>query len=147
MKIKSLFYHNKDLNWQLERTELANLNLLVGASGVGKTRILEAVLDVQRIANGESLSGVLWDIEFMVDGVAYRWQGAFENTRLSRNQTSFQAAIGADQSSKPEILHETLSLSSSQAEIIKRTGSEIVFPPRGREAQSAAESPGEALHF
>ena len=128
MKIKSLFYHNKDLNWQLERTELANLNLLVGASGVGKTRILEAILDVQRIAKGESLSGVEWEIEFLVDEVAYRWQGAFSNTRLSKDRISFWAvARQTDHDLKPKILHETLSLSSSQAEIIKRTGSEIVF--------------------
>lgn len=125
MKIKSLFYHNKELNWQLERTEFANLNLLVGASGVGKTRILEAILDVQRIAKGKSLSGVVWDIEFMVDGVAYRWEGAFSNTRLTRNQTSFPIARRADHESKAQILHETLS--SSQAEIVSRTGSDIVF--------------------
>ncbi|MGB0385980.1 MAG: AAA family ATPase [Ardenticatenaceae bacterium] len=133
MKIKSLFYHNQDLNWQLERTEFANLNLLVGASGVGKTRILEAILDVQRIANGASLSGVAWDIEFMIDGEVYRWEGAFENTRLSRNQTvrqaqgtaSFPTIGGVDHNSKAPILHETLSY--SQAKIVRRTGSEIVF--------------------
>lgn len=133
MKIKNLFYHNKDLNWQLERTEFAHLNLLVGASGVGKTRILEAILDVQRIANGESLSGVEWDIEFLVDEVAYRWQGAFSNTRLSQNPTfrhtqqpAYFVAIGkVDHNPKAQILREELS--SSQSKIIKRTGSEITF--------------------
>ena len=43
MKINNFNFRNNSQNWHLENTYLDNLNLLVGASGVGKTRILKAL--------------------------------------------------------------------------------------------------------
>ena len=39
MKILELEYHDKILDWKLKTSEFSDLNLLVGISGVGKTKI------------------------------------------------------------------------------------------------------------
>ena len=53
------------------------LSLLVGASGVGKTLILKAISDLTRIADGQSINGREWDVEFEEAGVNYNWKGRF----------------------------------------------------------------------
>ena len=56
-----------------------DLNLLVGISGAGKTSILKAISNLKRIANGESINGVKWDVELLTnDHVRYHWLGEFE---------------------------------------------------------------------
>jgi predicted ATPase len=127
MKIKSLSYHNKELNWELEPTEFGRLNLLVGASGVGKTRTLEAILDLQRIAKGKALSGVAWDVKFSVDGEDYRWRGEFEKKGKDANFSHIFSGQELEQNNenKPKILYENLS--SSQDSIVERQDSEIKF--------------------
>ncbi len=78
MKIKSLQYVNNALEWKLEHVEFKHKTLLVGASGVGKTQILKAIMDLRQIASGSSVNGVAWVIEFStLDGSNYRWEGAF----------------------------------------------------------------------
>ncbi|MEM9217404.1 MAG: hypothetical protein AAGD25_24080 [Cyanobacteria bacterium P01_F01_bin.150] len=80
MKIKKLEYYDDAYHWKLDTVEfLENLNLLVGVSGVGKTRILQSINSLRGIANGFSFNGVKWNICF-VDGdqVEYSWSGEFE---------------------------------------------------------------------
>ncbi|MDM8527422.1 hypothetical protein QUF58_04350 [Anaerolineales bacterium HSG24] len=43
MRIKQFSYENKRLGWKLNPVEFSTVNLLVGASGVGKTQILDAL--------------------------------------------------------------------------------------------------------
>ena len=77
MKILSLSYTDNALVWSLEKIVFENLTLLVGASGVGKTQILNSILKLKEIANGESVSGVEWEIEFeTLDKHIFRWTGA-----------------------------------------------------------------------
>lgn len=84
MRIKTLSYIDKTTGWELKPVSFNQLTLLVGASGVGKTRILEAILNLKRIAEGQSLSGVKWRIEFVsVKGTQYIWEGEFEDAGVS----------------------------------------------------------------
>lgn len=79
MKIETFEYHDKSRDWKLEKTSFSDLNLLVGVSGVGKTQILNALLNLKKIAEGESINGVKWDIEFTTnENQQYRWSGEFE---------------------------------------------------------------------
>jgi recombinational DNA repair ATPase RecF len=51
MKINKLEYCDLEYQWQLEAVEFSpNLNLLVGVSGAGKTRILQAIRNLKAIA-------------------------------------------------------------------------------------------------
>jgi len=79
MRILNLTYHYKVWGWQLTPLAFTDLNLLVGASSVGKTQIIKAILDLKQIASGESVSGVSWDISFTIKQTTYRWTGETEN--------------------------------------------------------------------
>lgn len=83
MKIKKLEYYDDEYQWQLEPVDfLQNLNLLVGVSGVGKTRILGAINSLKKIANGASLNGVRWNVCFLTsDDCEYHWSGEFETKK------------------------------------------------------------------
>jgi ABC-type Na+ transport system ATPase subunit NatA len=81
MRIEKLSYHNHVTGWQLAPVEFGSVNLLVGVSGVGKTRILEVILSLKEIIFGidwekQFLNGVEWDITFYTDpDQKYRWSG------------------------------------------------------------------------
>lgn len=80
MYIKSLIYEDQSTDWKLELIEFKPLTLLVGVSGVGKTQILKALLNLQRISRGSSLNGLKWEIDFTTStGHDCKWSGAFEN--------------------------------------------------------------------
>ena len=78
MKINQLSYYDHKRQWRLEPIQFSELNLLVGVSGVGKTRILKAILDLKKISEGESLNGIEWDIQFTHENNQYHWSGQFE---------------------------------------------------------------------
>lgn len=80
MNIQSFVYKDNAIEWQLEPITFKPLTLLVGASGVGKTRILQAILNLKKIVKGASLNGIEWNIKFSTRlGHFYEWQGCFEN--------------------------------------------------------------------
>ena len=80
MKITKIEYEDKEYKWRFEPICLySTLTLLVGISGVGKTRILQSIYNLKKIANGASLNGVKWNIEFTDDKQQeYCWTGEFE---------------------------------------------------------------------
>lgn len=78
MKIERFEYHDKANGWELEETEFSNLTLLVGVSGAGKTKILDSLLNLKKIAGGESIEGAEWDAHFFLDdGTPVHWAGSF----------------------------------------------------------------------
>ncbi|MEG3936287.1 MULTISPECIES: AAA family ATPase [unclassified Microcoleus] len=82
MRIKKLAFWDNLREWRFEPIYFSNLALLVGVSGVGKTQILQGILRLKEIANGESSNGLGWDITFStVNNVEYRWQGQFETKK------------------------------------------------------------------
>ena len=48
MYIKSLIYEDQSTDWELKSISFKQLTLLVGASGVGKTQILKALLNLKK---------------------------------------------------------------------------------------------------
>jgi ABC-type dipeptide/oligopeptide/nickel transport system ATPase component len=86
MKIHQFEYQDHEYQWKLEPVKfLPHINLLVGISGVGKTEILKAIRRLNKIANGASLNGVEWNIEFSTsDNVNYHWQGRFEVHQITQ---------------------------------------------------------------
>lgn len=78
MRIQSFYYIDREENWEIEPISFKNLTLLVGASGVGKTRILQSIRNMQRIAKGIPMNGVEWKIDFSIENDTYSWEGRFE---------------------------------------------------------------------
>ena len=74
--IKRFQYENLATGWKLEPVEFGALNLLVGPSGVGKTRILQSLLDAQKVAfNGlqGQVSGA-WTLDLEHQGRVMSWK-------------------------------------------------------------------------
>lgn len=79
MKFKSISATDKVSGWNVENIQFNSmLTLLVGASGVGKTRMLNLINGLCQIAQGNSFNGTKWKVEFEQDGHKYVWEGEFE---------------------------------------------------------------------
>lgn len=90
MKINYIEYHDKNVDWHLTKTYFSDLTLLVGASGVGKTRVLDAIYRLKNIARGKGYFGIKWEISFFLsDGQSYLWSGEFQ-TRQKTERGSEQ---------------------------------------------------------
>ena len=81
MRLKKLFYKNNTTGWNVKEVRFDKLTLLVGASGVGKTQILRAINSLKTIANGHSVNGAEWKVEFEENGDYYSWCGCFDNLK------------------------------------------------------------------
>ena len=77
MKITRFKFDDHGADWHLEETAFDQLNLLVGVSGVGKTKILEALRRVCRMAIGNRTSPgqIEWQLGFEHEGRSYQWDG------------------------------------------------------------------------
>jgi predicted ATP-dependent endonuclease of OLD family len=76
MKIQSFKFSDNKQKLQIEEINFDDLNLLVGASGVGKTRILDAldlICDVAK-GRGSKLDNLEWSISFSHLGQKYKWE-------------------------------------------------------------------------
>lgn len=125
MKINNLAFYNKSTDLGLENITFDKLTLLVGASGVGKTQILKAIIAMKNIATGDSVNGIKWNINFdTIAGDNYNWSGEYENN-------GFRFAVDDDEDeenikkNKPKILNETLIRNSIS--IIERNSKETFF--------------------
>lgn len=76
--IHSFAYEDLDSGWKLEEVSFGPLNLLVGPSGTGKTRILEALLRVRQMAlhGTHGLPSARWRLVVEVDGAPIVWEAA-----------------------------------------------------------------------
>ncbi len=126
MKIKTLEYYDHDKEWRLEPVEFSDLNLLVGISGAGKTKILEAILNLQKIANGEAvLSGIEWEITFLAEeNKQYLWKGEFERKDELAPIFMYESGVN-DDTNKAEILTESLFLDGTL--VVERERNTIKF--------------------
>ena len=124
MKINQLSYYDHKRQWRLEPIEFSDFNLLVGVSGVGKTRILQAILDLQKISEGKSLNGVEWDIHFTYKNNEYHWSGEFE-CNISNNLILENEENNFSKNSNFKIKNESLSKNGEL--IIDRNEIEIKF--------------------
>jgi hypothetical protein len=82
MKIRSLEYVDPNPNgWSLEKLQLKNgLNLFIGASGSGKTRVLNILFNIGRFAAQDRFANGQWTLHFEHAGVEYTWK--YEGHRL-----------------------------------------------------------------
>lgn len=123
MKILSLEYEDKARGWKLEKTTFGNLTLLVGASGVGKTQILNAIQNLVYISIGNSFPGVQWRIEFQtLEAESYVWEGEFEEA-VDADETQYNNANKFQSISN--LLYERLSHEGRV--IFQRNNGDIIF--------------------
>jgi len=123
MRINKFIFNDKTLEWSLDGIVFDRLTLLVGASGVGKTQILKAILALKQISNGGSISGIKWTVDFeTVTGQNFVWEGEFENKGL---QPFFDEDDDEMKKNKPKIIKEKLVLNGKT--VISRNTKETLF--------------------
>ncbi|RAQ38800.1 hypothetical protein B9S53_25345 [Arthrospira sp. O9.13F] len=124
MKINQLQYYDEEYQWRLAPIDLLeNCNLLVGVSGAGKTRILKSIYSLKAIANGASLNGVSWSVNFSTkDNHQYLWSGKFET---KENLTLIDS--DSDKEDSVRIIEETLVELNQNIIVVERTPEQIIF--------------------
>jgi predicted ATPase len=125
MKIQSFKFSNHKENWHIKEVKFEDLNLLVGGSGVGKTRILKALNLICDIAKGRNrnLDDLEWSINFSHLGQNYRWE--LKSSSI-KNEEIF---INLNESEQTEIVYEKLVRydDDSEIEILLRSGLDSKF--------------------
>lgn len=125
MTISEFKFEDKSLEWRLERLFINKLTLLVGASGVGKTQILRALMALKQIANGTSINGINWRVEFTtLTNQHYIWEGEFENKGVEIF-VELDDSDSVNKKNRPQIIYEKLYLDNDL--IIDRNKNEILF--------------------
>lgn len=124
MRINSLSFCDTDTNWNLSKVEFKNLTLLVGASGVGKTKILESILKLRAIIRGKSIGGNKWELDFTtLDGKNYVWKGEFE--KGGKEMLRIKSNEDSNEDNNPKVIYEELILNGKK--IVNRDAQEITF--------------------
>ena len=125
MKIQSFKFSNNKENWHIEEVKFENLNLLVGGSGVGKTRILRALHLICNVAKGRNrnIDDLEWSINFSHLEQDYRWELKSSSTKKE------EIFSDVNESKQTEIVYEKLVRydGDSELEILLRTHLESKF--------------------
>ena len=125
MKIQSFKFSNNKENWHIEEVKFEDLNLLVGGSGVGKTRILKALDLICDVAKGRNrnLDDLEWSINFSHLGQNYRWE--LKSSSIKKEEIF----LNVNESEQTEIVYEKLVQydDDSELEILLRTISNSKF--------------------
>lgn len=78
MYIEKLYARSNAQEWEIEHIDFQPFNLLVGASGVGKTKLLQTIFDLTYMGKGHAVNGIVWDMKFKEDGKRFQWSGETE---------------------------------------------------------------------
>jgi predicted ATPase len=139
MKIQKFKFSNHKQNWHIEEVSFNELNLLVGASGVGKTRILRSLDLVCHVAKGNinsELDDLEWAMNFSHLGKDYKWElksaPSEENLLKKSDQPEivYEKLVRYDNDAEIEIILRTTSaskLNSKDLPKLKRTESAITL--------------------
>ncbi len=126
MKIKSISFKNTFQEWEYSSISFSNLTLLVGISGAGKTQILESIGALKKIANGSSIRGIEWRIEFETNKTEnFIWEGKFENLKDRDDEIDFILEEYESNPNAPLIVYEKLI--RNDKELIIRENGNIIY--------------------
>lgn len=137
MKIQNFRFSDYKQNLHIEEVTFDDLNLLVGASGVGKTRILRALDLIFDVAKGRNrkLNDLEWSIKFVHSNQKYKWDlkssSSAKDALLSESEQFeiiFERLIRYEGELEIEIFHRTITdskLNNVKLPKLKRTESAI----------------------
>jgi AAA domain, putative AbiEii toxin, Type IV TA system len=113
VRIHTFSYEDRETGWRLEDAAFDQLNLLVGVSGVGKTRIIEALRTVTSVAidRPAPLPLAKWSLRFEHDEVQYEWSAHISLSNTQRGGRAF----------------EVERIVRNRVPLIERTGNELLF--------------------
>ena len=95
MKILSLSYEDLETGWKVENATFDDLNLLVGASGVGKTMLLKAIRQLRALLKRQKegyLRSIEWKFLFE-DYTKHQWTWTGETSASSKELVFVQEQL------------------------------------------------------
>ena len=125
MKINTFEFLDKETKWEIEPINFKDLTLLVGASGVGKTRILKALMSLTDIAQGKPVNGIKWKITFSVKDDNYSWEGEYELKENYLFEGILEINDNESIGKRPIIIFEKIVLNGNT--IFERKGNEVKY--------------------
>lgn len=108
MSIQTFEFCDRSKNWTLKSVHFRpSLNLLVGVSGVGKSRLLNSLRAVCSAGVGRQTKvyGCEWKLSILVDDVEYTWNATTAERRVS-NQNGF-VVLDTDDQIDPDVADES----------------------------------------
>ncbi len=130
MAIKSFAFCDSFYEWSLEEVAFSDFNLLVGISGVGKTRILEALETIQKagLRSARDANGCKWTLRLTVGEDIYAWSA--ETLKVSKDPTIMPADADRESGDRsddsPEFIFEEIAQFGGDA-LVRRSTDEFVF--------------------
>ncbi len=126
MVLKSFEWTYMLSGWTLNKVDFRPITLVVGPSGVGKTRLLRSILALKAIAYGKAISGVKWNCLFEADdSTQYTWEGQYDSKKALLTTPAEVIDEQFDSNDHDNIKLESLSINGKQ--VIKRRDNEIFF--------------------
>ena len=87
MRILTYKYNDVDrIGWHFSKVEFDKVNLLVGDTATGKTRLLNTIFNLGRFSVSNEFKNGGWDITFQHDNVTYRW--TLETERMKDDEVA-----------------------------------------------------------
>ncbi len=129
MSITKFTFKDHFREWTLSETSFSDFNLMIGHSGVGKTRILKALYSVLSIGSGRkrSLSGCEWHLEVTTENNDYIWQAktSIPDT-LPVNWSEDDSETKSGDYPQPSFIFESI-VRNQKDKLIDRDATKFVF--------------------
>jgi hypothetical protein len=131
MTIKKFRFRDALRKWTLNETSFGDFNLLVGVSGVGKTRILKALDSVRNagLSNAEKVNGCEWTLELVSEQQTYVWSARVslvpKDPVLSIEENSNGGKTG-ETGDAPRFVYESIVKNGTEV-LVKRTQEDFSF--------------------
>lgn len=130
MAIRSFEFYDSFRRWSLEKMAFSDFNLLVGISGVGKTRILEALKTIKEagLRSVEDAGGCKWTLYLTAGEKTYAWSA--ETSMTSKDpgklpsEMDRESVDGDDDS--PEFISEKI-VQLGGATVVSRSTDQFKF--------------------
>jgi hypothetical protein len=131
MTITKFEFTDKFCNWQLNNTAFSNFNLLVGLSGVGKTRTLKALeLACSVGLDNKFANGCQWSLEIEFENKQFLWSvetSIVRETGPNVHETGSKRNFddGRKTSENPQFINEKISVNGEI--IVDRSEDKFIF--------------------
>ncbi len=130
MAITRFQFEDRFHGWTLKEVSFSALNLLVGTSGVGKTRILRALQSVRGagISDTRRANGCEWLLELESEGMKFLWTA--ETSLVVQNPLSLLHNLDEDDedqdAARPRFLRERI-VRDGETVLVERSEEEFIF--------------------
>lgn len=110
MPIKSLEFEDFEHAWKLKPATFESFNLLVGLSGVGKTRALAVINQLGRAAQGSrhSLAHCAWTVHLETPRGVFIWKARTEPDGTLAPPENEDDEFGQPERTRPRFISETV---------------------------------------